>query len=198
VSRVPFIGLTGGIGAGKSTALAALERLGAATVSADAIVHRLYERPDVVAAVAERWGDEVAPGGGVDRSAIAERVFADGAERIWLEALLWPLVAEQVAAFRADASARRPPPRAVVVESPLLFEAGMDAIYDVTIAVVADDELRDARLSDRGQLAIAERAARQLSQQQKAARATFTVDNAGTPEQLEQRLSEVLVTLERT
>ncbi|HZO35720.1 MAG TPA: dephospho-CoA kinase [Solirubrobacteraceae bacterium] len=198
MSRVPFIGLTGGIGAGKSTALAALERLGAATVSADAVVHRLYERDDVIDAVVGRWGTEMAPGGVVDRSAIASRVFADAPEREWLETLLWPLVAEQVAAFRAAASARLPPPRAVVVETPLLFEAGMEAVYDATIAVIADDDIRAERLGRRGQTAIAERSARQLTQEHKAARATFTVDNAGTPEQLEQRLSDVLATLERT
>ncbi|HVW17468.1 MAG TPA: dephospho-CoA kinase, partial [Solirubrobacteraceae bacterium] len=85
---VPFVALTGSMGAGKSTALAALARLGAATVSADAVVHELYEDPAVIAAVVARWGEEVAPGGVVDRSAIARRAFADPAERAWLEGLI--------------------------------------------------------------------------------------------------------------
>ena len=195
--RVPFIGLTGGIGAGKSTALAAFEQLGAATISADDVVHGLYERSDVIDAVTARWGTDAAPNGTVDRAAIAARVFAEPAERAWLESLLWPLVAEQVAAFRATAAARRPPPPAVVVEAPLLFEAAMDAVYDATIAIIADDGLREARISGRGQVAVAERAARQLSQQEKAARATFTIDNSGTPGELEAKLSDVLATLER-
>jgi dephospho-CoA kinase len=197
VSRVPFIGLTGGIGAGKSTALETLERLGAATLSTDAVVHDLYRRGDVIAAVVDRWGEDVAPDGVVDRSAIAARVFANPGERAWLESLLWPLVAEQVALFRAAASKRRPVPRAIVVETPLLFEAGAGTGYDATVAIIADDELREARLSARAQLAVAERAARQLSQSEKAARATFTVENSGTLADLEARLSGVLATLER-
>jgi dephospho-CoA kinase len=74
---VPFVGLTGGLGSGKSTALAALERLGAATLSTDAVVHELYAGAEVRDAVVARWGDDVAPGGTVDRSAIARHAFAD-------------------------------------------------------------------------------------------------------------------------
>ncbi len=73
---VPFVGLTGGIGAGKSTALAALERLGAAVISSDAVVHELYGGDELRDAVVERWGAEVAPGGVVDRAALARRAFA--------------------------------------------------------------------------------------------------------------------------
>jgi dephospho-CoA kinase len=90
---VPFVGLTGGMGSGKSTALAALARLGAATLSSDAVVHELYEQDAQLRdAVVERWGERVAPGGVVDRAAIAERAFAGDEERAWLEGLLWPLV----------------------------------------------------------------------------------------------------------
>ena len=75
---VPLVGLTGGMGAGKSTALAALERLGAATLSTDAVVHELYAGDERLReAVVERWGPEVAPGGVVDRAAVARRAFAD-------------------------------------------------------------------------------------------------------------------------
>src|SRR2546427_4968571 len=84
-SRVPLVGLTGGLGAGKSTALAALERLGAATLSTDAVVHELYDSDEVRDLVVGRWGPEVAPGGVVDRSAVAERAFAAPEERAWLE-----------------------------------------------------------------------------------------------------------------
>jgi dephospho-CoA kinase len=184
------------MGAGKSTALEVLDRLGAATMSTDAVVHELYEDPAVVDAVVDRWGAGVAPGGVVHRSEIAAMAFAAPAERAWLESLLWPLVAERVAAFREASLARIPAPRAVVVETPLLFEAGMDAAYDATIAVIADETLRDARASERGHGALAERSARQLSQDEKANRATFTVENSGTREQLERRLSELLDTLE--
>lgn len=190
---VPFVGLTGGIGAGKSEALAALARLGAATLSTDAVVHELYaDDPRVRDAVVERWGDEVAPGGAVDRPAVARHAFSADAERAWLERLLWPLVAERVAAFRERALAADPPPPAAVVETPLLFEAGMEAAYDATIAIVADEALRSERAAARGHAVVDERTARQLTQDEKAARATHVVRNVGTIEELERELSVVL------
>jgi dephospho-CoA kinase len=191
-SRVPFVGLTGGIGAGKSTALQALERLGAATLSTDAVVHELYASDAVRDAVVERWGDEVAPGGVVDRPAIARHVFATPGERAWLEGLLWPLVGERVAAWYAEVGVRTPPPPAAVVETPLLFEAGLGSRYDATIAVVADEAIRAQRAAGRGHAAVDERAARQLSQEEKAARATYVVRNHGSVEDLERELSSVL------
>ena len=142
MSAPPFVGLTGGIGAGKSEALAALERLGAATISSDKVVHDLYDDPEVRAAVVARWGDEVAPGGRVERAAVARRAFATDADRGWLEGLLWPKVGERVAEWRAAESAREPAPRALVVETPLLFEAGLESNYDATIAIVADEAVR--------------------------------------------------------
>ena len=189
---VPFVGLTGGLGAGKSTALSALERLGAATLSTDAVVHELYASDEVRDAVVARWGDDVAPGGTVDRSAIARHAFASPDERAWLEGLIWPKVGERVAAFREAALAADPPPRAAVVETPLLFEAGLDGIYDATIAIVADEDVRADRAGARGHEAVDERAARQLPQEEKARRATYVVRNDGTVDELEAKLSQVL------
>ena len=189
---VPFVGLTGGLGAGKSTALEALARLGAATLSTDGVVHELYMGDEVRDAVVGRWGEEVAPGGTVDRGAIAKRAFADPAERQWLEELLWPRVGQRVMAFREEALARDPAPPAAVVETPLLFEAGMDKAYDATIAVIADEAVRAERAAARGHEAVDERAARQLTQDEKAQRATFVVRNDGTIDELESQLSTVL------
>jgi dephospho-CoA kinase len=197
-ARVPFVGLTGGMGAGKSTALAALERLGAVTLSTDGVVHELYGDPEVVGLVVGRWGAEVAPDGIVDRSKIAAAAFASPEERDWLEQLLWPRVGQRVMEFRERAMAMDPPPRAVVVETPLLFEAGMDKAYDATIAVVADEAIRAQRAAQRGHHAVDERAARQLSQDEKARRATFAVQNSGTVEELEGVLSDVLGKLAQT
>jgi dephospho-CoA kinase len=194
-SRLPFVGLTGGLGAGKSTALAALERLGAATLSTDAVVHDLYGSDEVRDAVVARWGADVAPGGVVDRAAIARHVFAHPEERRWLEGLLWPLVGRRVWAFREQQEAADPPPKAVVVETPLLFEAGMHGIYDATIAVVADEDVRRSRAAARGHEAVDERAARQLTQDEKAQRATFVVRNDGSEADLERTLSSVLAKL---
>jgi dephospho-CoA kinase len=197
-ARVPFVGLTGGMGAGKSTALAALERLGAVTLSTDGVVHELYGDPEVVGLVVGRWGAEVAPDGIVDRSKIAAAAFASPEERDWLEQLLWPRVGQRVMEFRERAMAMDPPPRAAVVETPLLFEAGMDKAYDATIAVVADEAIRAQRAAQRGHHAVDERAARQLPQDEKARRATFAVQNSGTVEELEGVLSDVLGKLAQT
>ena len=189
---VPFVGLTGGLGSGKSTALAALERLGAATLSTDAVVHELYASDEVRDLVVDRWGDDVAPDGIVDRSAIARHAFADPDERAWLEQQIWPRVAQRVMAFREGAQTASPAPKAAVVETPLLFEAGMDGVYDATIAIVADEEVRAERAAARGHHGVDERAARQLPQHEKAQRATFVVHNDGTEAELEAKLSEVL------
>ncbi|MHB8690766.1 MAG: dephospho-CoA kinase [Solirubrobacteraceae bacterium] len=188
----PFVGLTGGIGAGKSTALAALERLGAATLSTDAVVHELYDSPELRDAVLERFGPSVAPDGVVDRGALAQAAFATSEGRAWLEELLWPRVGARVWEWRKQVEAMEPPPRAGIVETPLLFEAGLESAYDATIAVVVDERLRTERAAARGHKALDERAARQLSQEEKAQRATYVVLNDGDVEQLEAKLSSIL------
>ncbi|HEV3319262.1 MAG TPA: dephospho-CoA kinase [Solirubrobacteraceae bacterium] len=193
---VPLVGLTGGMGAGKSTALAELERLGAAVLSTDTVVHELYGDERLRDAVVERWGEDiVAPDGTVDRSAVAGRVFADAQDRAWLEGMLWPLVGERVGEWLAEVRARRPTPRAAVVEVPLLFEAGMEGVYDVTVAVIADEQIRRERAASRGHALQDARTARQLSQEEKAQRATFTIRNDGSEGELAAQLSAVLDTL---
>lgn len=194
-ASVPFVGLTGGLGSGKSTALEALRRLGAEVISSDAIVHELYEGPELRDAVVSRFGAEVAPGGTVDRAALARRAFATEADRAWLEAQIWPLVGARVAAWLERARKLEPAPAAAVVEVPLLFEAGLGELYDTTIAVVSDEQLRARRAADRGHEVVDERAARQLSQDEKAARASHVVHNNGTVDELERQLSAVLAKL---
>jgi dephospho-CoA kinase len=189
---VPWIGLTGGIGAGKSTALAALERLGAVCLSTDRVVHELYESPEIRDAVAARFGPGVIAGGRVDRPALARAAFATEEGRGWLEQLLWPRVGERIAAFRAEADAVSPPPRAAVVEIPLLFESGSDHGFDATVAVIADEAIRHERAAARGHEALSERAARQLTQQEKSQRATYTVVNDGSEPDLQDQLSAIL------
>ena len=190
--------MTGGIGAGKSEALKALGELGAATLSTDAVVHELYAEPEVVGLIVERLGEEVAPGGEVDRSLVAERVFADPQRREWLEGVLWPRVGQRMAAWKAEVDAADPAPPAAVVEVPLLFESGMDAAFDHTIAVVADEDVRERRAAERGHAALASRAGRQLSQKEKSERAEFVVRNDGSLDELKQALSRVLGTIGAT
>ena len=201
-SAVPFVGLTGGMGAGKSTALAALERLGATVLSSDAVVHELYARDERLRdAVIARWGPDIAPGGVVDRAAVAERAFASAEERSWLEGVVWPLVGARVGEWLQGARAQRADaiaaPRAAIVEVPLLFEADLQGIYDATIAVVSDERVRRERAAARGHALVDERAARQLSQEEKARRATYVVHNDGSEQELQRALSAVLDKLGR-
>jgi dephospho-CoA kinase len=196
LAGVPFVGLTGGLGSGKSEALRALGELGAATLSTDAVVHDLLGSDELRELVVERLGADVAPGGRLDRSRMAERVFGDEEARKWLEGELWPRVGRRVADWKQEVDALDPPPRAAVVEVPLLFESGMDAAFDSTIAVVADEDLRAERAGARGHASVAERTGRQLSQEEKAQRADFEVRNDGTLDELRERLSRVLARLE--
>src|SRR5437763_4423846 len=173
--RVPFVGLTGGIGAGKSEALKALEGLGAATLSSDAVVHELLTTGEIRDKLVERFGDEVAPNGEVDRGRVASVVFEVPEQREWLEQLLWPRVGERIAEWRGELESANPAPRAAVVEVPLLFESGMEPVFDATIAVVANEDVRDERARARGHEGVASRTSRQLPQEEKAQRADFTV-----------------------
>ena len=186
------IGLTGGIAAGKSEALAAFERLGAATISSDAVVHELLDAEPLLTRLIERWGAEVAPEGCVDRAKIGEVVFADPGELRWLEAQIHPLVGERIGSWLASLSAEAD---IAVVEVPLLFETEMEKAFDTTVAVVTGDEVRRARAEARGHALVGEREARQLAQEEKAARAEHVIENDGTVEDLERRLSALIDTL---
>jgi dephospho-CoA kinase len=161
-------------------------------------VHELYADPEVRDAVVARWGPDVAPGGSVDRAAVARNAFSALYERAWLERLLWPLVGARVAAWRETEAARTPPPPALVVETPLLFEAGLDGLYDATLVVVADERIRAQRAAARGHAEVDERNARQLTQDEKAARADHVVRNDRDLAALEQELARVLEKLSRT
>ena len=145
----PFVGLTGGLGAGKSEALRLLGELGAATLSTDAVVHELLATDEL----RDQWSPGWAPTCSEQRRArplaIAERVFGDDEARAWLEGVLWPRVGERVAAWRAEVG----DDRVAVVEVPLLFESGMENVFDRTIAVVADEAVRERRAAARGHAA---------------------------------------------
>lgn len=188
------IGLTGGIAAGKSEALAAFGRLGAATLSSDAVVHQLLDSEPLLGRLVERWGPEVAPEGGVDRTRIGEIVFADPGQLTWLEQQVHPLVGERIGVWLAGLPADT---EIAVIEVPLLFESGMGDAFDATVAVVTVDEVRRARAAARGHALVDEREARQLAQQEKAARADHTIENDGSIEDLERELSALIERLRR-
>src|SRR4051794_29305800 len=193
VIRIPpsFVGLTGGIAAGKSEALAAFGRLGAATLSSDAVVHDLLDDLEVRHRLVERWGGDVAPQGTVDRGRVGAIVFGSPEELAWLESTLHPLVGKHVAEWRAGLA---PDVRLAVVEVPLLFESAMESAFDATVAVVANDETRASRAGLRGTDLLEARSDRQLPQSEKAARADHVITNDGSPEDLEGQVAE-LVTL---
>lgn len=161
-------------------------------LSTDAVVHELYSDDDVVSAVVARFGDAIERDGVVDRSALARVAFATPEDREWLEGLLWPRVGERMAAWRESLEGSANPPRALVVEVPLLFESGMEEIFDATIAVIASEDVRAERAGARGHEALEARSARQLTQQEKAHRATYVVVNEGTVEELDSKLSSLL------
>ncbi|HEX2435331.1 MAG TPA: dephospho-CoA kinase [Solirubrobacterales bacterium] len=184
-----FVGLTGGISAGKSEALAAFERAGAATLASDDVVHDLLRDEGLRERLVERWGEGIAPNGEVDRARVAEIVFERPEELAWLEAEVHPLVADRFAAWRAGLPAGV---ELAVVEVPLLFETGMESVFDAVVAVVADDRLREDRARGRELAALEGRGARQLSQEEKADRATHVIANDGTLAELEARIEELV------
>jgi dephospho-CoA kinase len=183
------IGLTGGIAAGKSEALAAFGRLGAATISSDAVVHELLDGEPLLGRLTERWGPEVAPEGAVDRARVGEIVFANPEELSWLEAQIHPLVGERIGAWLASLPDDT---EVAVVEVPLLFESEMSGVFQATVAVVSSDEVRRDRAKARGHALVDEREARQLTQEEKASRADHVIENEGTIDDLEQALSALV------
>jgi dephospho-CoA kinase len=194
--RTPIIiGVTGGIGAGKSTVVEAFARRGAVAFSADTAVHELYALPQVIDAVRARWGDGVfTPTGEVDRGAIASIVFTDDAERSWLEGLLHPLVGVAWQHFVDEQAALPQPPEFVVAEVPLLYEAGLEERYDVIVAITAPHDVRMERIAARGdgRSLPAERSAAQMRQRDKAARADFSYVNTGSLSDLERFADDLL------
>lgn len=193
--QVPSVALTGGIGAGKSEALRAFERHGAATLSSDAVVHELLGRDEIRELLVERLGPEVAPNGEVDREALGQRVFDRPDDRAWLEGVLWPRVAEGIARWREELEGRDRRPAAAVVEVPLLFEAGMEQRFDFTVAIVAEEGARTERAAARGHAGLQGRTARHLSQSEKAKRADFVVYNDGSLGELDERIADLLATM---
>jgi dephospho-CoA kinase len=184
-----FVGLTGGIGAGKSETLAAFERLGAPTLSTDRVAHDLLDDDEVRAALVERWGEAIAPAGTVDRERVSEIVFNDRDELTWLESVTHPRVGTHVLEWRQSLDPGVP---VAVVEVPLLFEAAMEDAFDATVAVIADDAVRDTRLRERGQGGLEGREARQLDQTEKAARADHVIRNDASLEELESEVKRVI------
>jgi dephospho-CoA kinase len=190
VSRPVTVAITGGIGAGKTEALKAFARHGAAVASCDEIVHRLLAGdPDVLEAVRGRWGDDVLAGDGrIDRSRVAMRVFGDRDELDWLEALLHPRVVEEYETWKAEQTGPL-----TVVEIPLLYETGADKRFDRVVVITAPPEVRAARRSPAD-----DREARLLPDEEKMRRADYAFVNAGSREELDRFVAQVVKELTRS
>jgi dephospho-CoA kinase len=177
VTRPVAVAVTGGIGAGKTEALAAFARRGAATLSADEVVHELIaDDPEVRNVLEERFGT-------TDRREIAERVFADPAELAWLENLLHPRVRERTAAWLESVRSR-----VAVIEVPLLYETGSEGRFEKVVVVTAPAELRRSRSPAAGE----PRESRLLPDEEKAARADYAFENTGPLEELDLFVASVL------
>jgi dephospho-CoA kinase len=192
VIRPVAVAITGGIGAGKSEALKAFARNGAATVSSDEIVHHLLRRPEVRDAVIARMGHGiVAPDGEIDRGALATVVFNDREALGWLEELLHPLVSIEYLQWREQLAELAHPPRVSVTEVPLLYETGGDARFDKVVVITAPSKLRKAR----SVVATDDREARLIPDAEKMRRADFSFKNTGSLEELDAFVKSVMTEL---
>jgi dephospho-CoA kinase len=187
------VAITGGIGAGKSTALDAFRAHGAATVSSDEIVHHLLATDDDVRdAVVAKLGDGVLTGGRPDRAKIAQAVFSDRERLAWLEGLLHPLVSREYLAWRAQLAELDEPPRVCVTEVPLLFEVGSEERFDKVVVITAPTALREQRR----RVARDDRDSRLLPDREKIRRADYHYVNKGTFDDLFEWVGGVMAELE--
>ena len=187
------VAITGGIGAGKSTALASFRHHGAATVSSDEIVHHLLATdPEVKEKLVERLGEEIlGDDGAPDRERIAIRVFKDRDALDFLEKLLHPLVSREYMSWRDQLAALPNPPLVCVTEVPLLYEVGAETRFDKVVVITAPSKLREARRGGWQD----DRESRLIPDREKAKRADFTYVNTGTPEELDVWVEGVMATL---
>jgi dephospho-CoA kinase len=188
------VAITGGIGAGKSTALDAFRAHGAATVSSDEIVHHLVATDDAVRdALVERLGPEIlGEDGRPDRARIAEAVFGDPERLAWLEALLHPLVSREYLTWRERLAQLDDPPRVCVTEVPLLYEVGAQDRFDKVVVITAPRALREQRR----RVPRDNRDARLLPDREKVRRADYHYVNTGTFEDLFDWVGGVMAELE--
>jgi dephospho-CoA kinase len=187
-ARRPFaVAVTGGIGAGKSAALASFARHGVPTQSSDEIVHRLLrEDADVRDALVQRFGARILDGDSqVDRDALARIAFGDREELAWLEALLHPLVIRDNLAWREALGQLPTAPALCVTEVPLLYETGGETRFDAVVVITAPEPLRRAR----ARTSVDDRSRRLLADEEKAQRADFVYVNDGSLEELDRFVS---------
>jgi dephospho-CoA kinase len=193
VPRPIAVAITGGIGAGKSEALFAFRKAGAATVSSDEIVHHLLRSdPEVKRAIVRELGEGVlGEDGEIDRRLVAGVVFADRAKLDFLEQVLHPLVSREYLAWREQLAGLPNPPEVCVTEVPLLYETGGDERFDKVVVITAPAKLREQRR----RVARDDRDQRLIPDREKVKRADFSYVNTGTLEDLDQWVAGVMAEL---
>lgn len=184
------VGLTGGIGSGKSSVGDALQELGAIVIDSDELARNVIERgtPGYEQVVAE-FGDEILTSGEIDRAKLAAQVFNDETKRKNLESIIHPLVRKA-----AEELSKNLPSDAIVVnEIPLLFETNGASRFDFIISVSVQEEIRIARLKQRGmkEYEIAQRVAAQATDAQRASISDVVIENNGTLDDLTAQVSEI-------
>jgi len=189
------VAITGGIGAGKTEALLAFARHGAATISSDDIVHYLLrEDPEVRRALLERFGTGILDDAdNIDRAAISAIVFEDREALAWLEALLHPRVVAHYLAWRESLAELPDPPAVAATEVPLLYEVGGESRFDVVVVITAPEDVRRERARVAG---ASRREARLLADEEKVERADFAYVNDGTRQELDDFVAQTMRTLE--
>jgi dephospho-CoA kinase len=193
VKRPLAVAITGAVGAGKSEALAAFARHGAATISSDEVVHDLYQDHEVRSALRRRYGDGIFDGEEVVRAALGAIVFAEREELAWLERLLHPKVMARTEAWRDELARLPDPPRLAVNEVPLLYETGSEDRFDVVVVITAPEAVRVQRAGER----LDAREGRLIADDVKAARADFAYVNDGSLVDLDRFVRDVIETLDR-
>ena len=189
-----IFGITGGLGCGKSTAARIFETLGFRRLDSDAIVReRVLTSDPVKIRLRERYGAAVfLEDGSVDRPAVAERVFADHAELIWLEHLIHPLVFDH---WRSALAAE--PDRSWAVEVPLLFEQALEYWFDITVCVACAESEQLVRLEQRGlnRALAGQRISKQWPLARKIELADFVLWNEGSPDFLQDQIDRLWASL---
>lgn len=191
----PVIGLAGGIGGGKSAVAAEFEKLGCVVIDSDRLNHEVLETTDVKRILSDWWGEDViGPDGRIRRDLIAQVIFSDPAARRRLESLVFPLIDARRTAIMQE-SIQDPAVKAIVLDSPLLFESGLDRQCSAIVFVEATEatrlrRLREARGWDLEELHRRERW--QTPVATKRAQSDYTIHNEDPAELLRSQVSEVL------
>ncbi len=194
------VGILGGVACGKSLVARHFTQLGAGVIDADRLGHESLDEPAVQAALRDRWGERVfGPDGKINRGSVADIVFATtsegDAERHFLEKLVHPRIAHRLTVVRDRFLTQKY--RVVVLDAPLLIEAGWDRLCSKLVFVDAPRQLRLARAAARGwtERDVVRREAAQVPLEVKRRRADVTIDNSGTPRETQAQVEHFWASL---